>query len=45
LNRSRAQFEKKAMAQVLAAVASRQHFSPTDPKALQMFGRKMSSVR
>jgi putative ABC transport system permease protein len=33
------QFEKKAMAQVLAAVASRQNFSPTDPKAFQMFGR------
>src|SRR6266542_3293772 len=33
------QFEKKAMAQVLAAIATRQGFSPTDPKALQMFGR------
>jgi putative ABC transport system permease protein len=33
------QFEKKAMAQVLAAVAMRQGFSPTDPKAFQMFGR------
>jgi putative ABC transport system permease protein len=33
------QFEKKAMAQVLAAVAMRQSFSPTDPKAFQMFGR------
>ncbi len=33
------QFEKKAMAQVLAAVANRQNFSPTDPKAFQMFGR------
>jgi putative ABC transport system permease protein len=33
------QFEKRAMAQVLAAVASRQQFSPTDPKAFQMFGR------
>jgi putative ABC transport system permease protein len=33
------QFEKKAMAQVLAAVALRQNFSPTDPKACQMFGR------
>jgi putative ABC transport system permease protein len=32
------QFEKKAMAQVLAAVATRQQFSPTDPKAIQMFG-------
>jgi len=34
------QFEKRAMAQVLAAVASRQQFSPTDPKAIQMFGRQ-----
>src|ERR1700692_3258587 len=33
------QFEKKAMAQVLAAVATRQQFSPTDPKAIQVFGR------
>src|SRR6201988_3934423 len=33
------QFEKKAMAQVLAAVATRRNFSPTDPKAFQMFGR------
>ena len=33
------QFEKKAMAQVLAAIATRQQFSPTDPKAIQMFGR------
>ena len=33
------QFEKKAQAQVLAAIASRQQFSPTDPKAFQMFGR------
>ena len=33
------QFEKKAMAHVLAAVATRQTFSPTDPKAFQMFGR------
>jgi putative ABC transport system permease protein len=33
------QFEKKSMAQVLAAVATRQNFSPTDPKAFQMFGR------
>ena len=33
------QFEKKAMGQVLAAVATRQNFSPTDPKAFQMFGR------
>ena len=33
------QFEKRAMAQVLAAIAARQQFSPTDPKAMQMFGR------
>src|SRR4029077_1887035 len=33
------QFEKRAMPQVLAALAARQQFSPTDPKALQMFGR------
>jgi putative ABC transport system permease protein len=33
------QFEKKAMAQVLAAVATRQQFSPTDKKAFLMFGR------
>ena len=33
------QFEKKAMAQVLAAIAARQQFSPTDKKAIQMFGR------
>src|SRR5438034_2067165 len=33
------QFEKKAMSQVLAAVATRQQFSPIDPKAIQMFGR------
>src|SRR4029077_11561093 len=34
------QFEKRAMAQVLAAVAERQQFSPTDKKAIQMFGRE-----
>ncbi len=34
------QFEKKAEAQVLAAVAERQQFSPTDKKAIQMFGRE-----
>ena len=34
------QFEKRAMAQVLATVAGRQQFSPTDPKAIQMFGRE-----
>src|SRR5437867_4011681 len=33
------QFEKRAMDQVLAAVATRQQFSPTDKKAIQMFGR------
>jgi putative ABC transport system permease protein len=33
------QFEKRAMAQFLAAIAMRQQFSPTDPKAIQMFGR------
>src|SRR5579864_7162871 len=33
------QFEKPAMAQVLAAIATRQQFSPTDKKAFQMFGR------
>ncbi len=34
------QFEKRAMDQVLAAVATRQQFSPTDKKAIQMFGRE-----
>jgi putative ABC transport system permease protein len=34
------QFEKKAEAQVLATVAERQRFSPTDKKAIQMFGRE-----
>src|SRR6267143_3325343 len=34
------QFEKKAMAQVLAAIATRQNSSPTDKKAMQMFGRE-----
>jgi putative ABC transport system permease protein len=33
------QFEQKAMAQVLAAIATRQQFSPTDKKAILMFGR------
>jgi putative ABC transport system permease protein len=33
------QFEKPAMAQVLAAIATRQQFSTTDKKAIQMFGR------
>lgn len=34
------QFEKGAEAQLLAAVAERQGFSPTDKKAIQMFGRE-----
>jgi len=34
------QFEAKAEAQVLAAIAERQQFSPTDKKAFQMFGRE-----
>src|SRR6516165_3508532 len=34
------QFEKKAEAQVLAAIADRQQFSPSDKKAIQMFGRE-----
>src|SRR5437016_6972518 len=34
------QFEKKAEAQVLAAIAMRQQFSPTDKKAFQIFGRE-----
>jgi len=34
------QFEARAEAQVLAAVATRQNFSPTDKKAIQMFGRE-----
>jgi len=33
-------FEKAAKAQVLAVIAERQNFSPTDPKAFQMFGRE-----
>jgi len=33
-------FEKPAEKQVLAAVAKRQHFSPTDERAIQMFGRE-----
>jgi putative ABC transport system permease protein len=33
-------FEKKAQAQVLATIAERQGFSPTDKKAIQMFGRE-----
>jgi putative ABC transport system permease protein len=34
------QFEKHAMAQVRAAVAKRQRFSPTDERAIMMFGRE-----
>jgi putative ABC transport system permease protein len=34
------QFELKAEQQVLAAVAQRQRFSPTDKKAIMMFGRE-----
>jgi putative ABC transport system permease protein len=34
------QFEARAEAQVLAALATRQQFSPNDKKALQMFGRE-----
>ncbi|HSA92746.1 MAG TPA: ABC transporter permease [Terriglobales bacterium] len=34
------QFEKRAKAQVLAAVAERQGFAPNDEKAIQMFGRE-----
>jgi len=34
------QFESKAKDQVLAAVAKRQRFSPTDRRAIQMFGRE-----
>ncbi len=34
------QFESQAMAQVRAAVARRQRFSPTDRGAIQMFGRE-----
>ncbi len=33
-------FEAKAMDQVRAVVADRQHFSPTDKQAIQMFGRE-----
>src|SRR6516164_470940 len=33
-------FEPKAMDQVRAVVAGRQHFSPTDKRAIQMFGRE-----
>jgi putative ABC transport system permease protein len=34
------QFEARAEVQVLAAIATRQNFSPTDKKAIQMFGRE-----
>jgi putative ABC transport system permease protein len=33
-------FEKASMAQVRAAIAKRQRFSPTDERAIQMFGRE-----
>jgi putative ABC transport system permease protein len=33
-------FEKRAMQQVLSAIAGRQRFSPNDKKAIQMFGRE-----
>jgi putative ABC transport system permease protein len=33
-------FEKAAEEQVIAAIAKRQRFSPTDKRALQMFGRE-----
>jgi putative ABC transport system permease protein len=33
-------FEKEAMSQVRAEIAKRQRFSPTDERALQMFGRE-----
>ncbi len=33
-------FEREAMQQVRAAVAKRQRFSPTDKRAIQMFGRE-----
>jgi putative ABC transport system permease protein len=34
------QFEKQAMEQVRAAIAKRQRFSPTDQRAIMMFGRE-----
>jgi putative ABC transport system permease protein len=34
------QFEKESMRQVRAAVAKRQRFSPTDERAIMMFGRE-----
>jgi putative ABC transport system permease protein len=34
------QFEKEAQEQVRAAIGKRQRFSPTDKRALQMFGRE-----
>lgn len=34
------QFERRAMDQVRAAVAKRQRFSPTDQRAIRMFGRE-----
>ncbi|MFQ5776426.1 MAG: ABC transporter permease [Terriglobia bacterium] len=35
------QFEPKAMKQVRAVVAKRQRFSPTDERAIKMYGREM----
>ena len=35
------QFEQQAMAQVRATIAKRQHFSPTDERAIKMYGREM----
>src|ERR1019366_5943165 len=34
------QFEKASMLQVRAAIAKRQRFSPTDERAIRMFGRE-----
>ncbi len=34
------QFESKAQSQVRAAIGKRQRFSPTDKRAIQMFGRE-----
>ena len=34
------QFEEKSKAQVLAAIAKRQRFSPTDKRAVKMYGRQ-----
>ena len=40
LNPSRHSSNQRAEAQVLAAIATREQFSPTDKKAIQMFGRE-----